>query len=296
LKTEERALRLVGAIDCLQGAHLWLQGDRVGLLEGRDFSRDWLWEVSTGRSLFPLSGPTRAARFFSLPSQELLAVLPPGRPYELLAAGVSVSHSPLLDSLVWRNPLLADRLPSRQTFWNHSDLILSTSIRRRLSVCPEEDVLGYTPDGNYVIGSDHINQVRIVDCRNGRSAEFRASLYNDLVWQWYAPDSNSAFAISADSRRFAIHADEGIAVVQIPEGKIVGRKYMSSVTALAFGPHGLLAAGTEDGVVVLEGDALQVRAQVGGLGPVLGVAFDPEGRRLAVGTEEQIRVYQLDPP
>jgi WD40 repeat protein len=155
-----------------------------------------------------------------------------------------------------------------------------------VAVSPDGKVVatgGWTRDG----GEDH--QVYLFDLGSGRLLRRLGGLP--------APILDLAF--SPDGTRLAVAlARGGLRVFSVADGHLEGadRDYGGASFALAYDPRGRLATSCEDGRLRLYGPDLEriaTAVPVPGERP-FGLAFNPDGSRLAVGFEGQPRVLVLD--
>jgi WD40 repeat protein len=122
--------------------------------------------------------------------------------------------------------------------------------------------------------------------------------------EWPSPGGPVySVALSPDETLAVSGTQQGVVqVVRVPDAVPVMKLavHQNSVEAVLFSPDGrLLATGSRDGTVCLwlwDGEAMQELLTFRLPGPVMGLQFHPEGRRLAVLVqgEKAIRVWHLD--
>jgi len=182
--------------------------------------------------------------------------------------------------------------------WELPSLKLVRVLRPPLGLTPEEgklNAVALSPNGKIAaVGGwtgvewDESNSVYMFDVSTGRIVQRFAGL----------PNAIDSLAFSRDGLRLAVGlADGGLRVLNAADGSLLVQDdmYSDAINSLDFDLHGQLVTCSEDGSVRIYNDQGSLRALVArppGSRPE-GVAFSPDGTRVAVGDATKASVVVL---
>jgi hypothetical protein len=318
--------RLVQRISAQQVGELWVDAGRVGRKDVWAPQRDWCWELSTGKSLWPI--PERMDTYFrgiSRPSGELLLEYDSGaKPQAVWQQNGKFQHLAIPEA---KREADVNKLIAEQNF-DPPDIHTEArdSLFYQTGQCPGLSLSDYkNKEGQRLFDTGMIGRLS----RDGRwralalmgspggganswSDETFLTLWNtslrrlDLELQvpcrvtmslMSTARSMSAHCFSPDSRWLAIAADKLTLVSTEGDAPHTVATQAIKARSLAFQPKAeRLAAGTENELVLMHLPDLKVEQTIRGLGPVNGLAYSPDGSLLAVALQDEIRVYQTKTP
>jgi len=156
--------------------------------------------------------------------------------------------------------------------------------------------LALSPDGNLAAvsgftgepgGASH--RIYLLDTRDGHLVLTIPGL----------PQVVNALAIAPDGQTLIVHLGgrNGLRLYRLPDGTELARDpdYLAPTFAGAFAPDGRYAASSDDGYLRLYGPGLRLLAKMKASEPSpFGLAFTPDGARLAVGYADGCRVDVLN--
>jgi WD40 repeat protein/class 3 adenylate cyclase len=162
--------------------------------------------------------------------------------------------------------------------------------------------VAFSPDGGFVVAAD-MNHTPGANPRIGRLAAWRTRSGKPL-WQPIAlGGSAAAVALSPDGKRAAVGLDDGAGVqlVDIERGKVERTirptgDPRASISAIAFSPSGLLATGSDGGIVQLWDPASGGEighATLVAAAPVASIDFAPSGEMFATagGSDGLVKLW-----
>jgi len=156
----------------------------------------------------------------------------------------------------------------------------------------------FSPDGERIISVDPVdrNDIDVWDVSSGKKL-MTLSGHEDIIWSMsYSPDGTRIVSGGEDKTVRVWNAITGTEIMTLRgHGDYPDYPELSPVSSVAFSPDGeLIASGSWDSTVKIwnAGTGVEVMTLRHSYG-VGGVAFSPDGKRLAVADDSTIRIWDV---